>query len=134
MPRKKHTPRPPRIRGSSFEVALRMAQRMYESKVERRVYLLQELERLDVEIPKLKVTLEALEQQLGDPRDKIPIIPASTQQIGERIKRQMARLEEIPAEVRAKLPPDSTNGMGSRFGEGDEFLPEIVGKEVVEKK
>jgi hypothetical protein len=136
-------------RKNQFGRTLKAAKKDLQAKAKRRFQITKELQQLNVDIPNLERTCRALEAQLGSTGIKA-LLEANTRpklhlsEIGTFTKEQMNEMfpgstGEIPPEIRAQLPPEDFSQFGSHYKDPDEglteeYLPPIVGKEVIPEK
>ncbi len=131
-------------RKNEFSRALQAAKSVLKAKTKQRDRMMTELRQLNTDIPSLERTVRALEAQLGGTGAVGPLTSQTdSRQVGGvppkvHIRPMLDSESGIPQEVLAQLPPEDFSRFGSHFGEEapekEDYLPEIVGKEVIPEK
>jgi hypothetical protein len=131
---------------SPFGKALSAAKKELSAKIRERDRSLKQLQQLNVDIPNLERTCRALEAQLNGKGSTGPDARPTSQSVGKKVGEVLPyvpgfepspKLDDIPPEIRAQLPPEDLSQFGAKYdkeAETEEFLPPIVGKEVVPEK
>lgn len=120
----------------AFGKALDDAKGVLASKIKQRDKAMEQLRKLNVEIPNLERTVRALQDQLNPPKMHLSEIsemkiPKQIFSIVESVKQHSEDATgadyKIPADVLASLPADYRT-------EEEKFLPEVTGKDLTPEK